>query len=174
MKKQELLSILITLGVGFIAGAFLYLNVFTEMIQPDGDLETIEELEEFSITSQAYGGCRTDCPAFRVNADGSYRYQYVPTVGAQPILRSGTLPLRLQSELKRELDSRSLVAQSQSANRTNCASATDGVDIEYRVELTGNLYVLDSCRTAIDGQSDMWRALSALWTYFTQVSAENQ
>ncbi len=168
MQKQELLSIFITFIVGFFAGGYLYLNVFTQMIQPDSDIETIEELEEFSITSQAYGGCRSDCPAFRVEADGSYRYQYVPSVGEQPLLRSGTLPLGLQRQLDRALEQKELRTQAQSVTPANCNSMKDGIDIEYRVEITGELFVLDSCRTAIDSQSDSWEALSAIWTYFNE------
>lgn len=170
MKKQELVSILVTLVFGFFAGGYLYLNVFTAMIQPDS-LETAEELDAFSITSQAYGGCRSNCPAFRLMADGSYRYQYVPSIGAAPVVRSGTLPLRLQRDLDRALEPRDLRAQAQSVVATNCASATDGIDIEYEVEIEGELFVLDSCRSAVDPRSDAWLALSAVWTYFSEVAA---
>lgn len=174
MKKQELLSILITFIVAFFLGGYLYLNVFTAMIQPDGDIETVEELSAFSITSQAYGGCRSNCPAFRVNADGTYRYQYVPSAGADALLRSGTLPLNLQRQLERALDTRDLRSQAQSVSPNNCASQVDGIDISYDIEIEGELFRLDSCRSSVDTRSDAWLALSAVWSYFTeQTQSEN-
>lgn len=169
MKKQELLSILITLVVGFFAGGFLYVNVFSGMIDTNG-VESLAEQEAFSITSQAYGGCRDNCPAFRVNSDGSYRYQYVPEIGAQPLLRSGTLPRAIQRNLAREITTRSLAPQTARTNNNACASYSDGIDITYEVLIDGTTYVLDSCNTTVDQSSDAWEALSSVWTYFTEIS----
>lgn len=169
MKKQEILSILITLAVGFFAGGFLYLNVFTSMVQPD-NLETLEEIENFSITSQAYGGCRSNCPAFRVNGDGSYRYQYVPSIGAEPVLRSGNLPRSIRKDLEKTVVSRALATQTTRVVRNDCVSAVDGIDIVYDVVIDGTTYQLDSCRTNINPNSPTWQALSSVWTYFTEIS----
>lgn len=169
MKKQELLSILITLMVGFFAGSFLYLNTFTGMINGDS-VDSLEEVESFSITSQAYGGCRDNCPAFRINSDGSFRYQYVPSVGAEPLLRSGELPRRIERELSREITTRALAPQTAETNTSNCASYTDGIDIRYEVVIDGTTYVLDSCKTAVDTISGSWQALGNVWSYFTEIS----
>jgi hypothetical protein len=169
MKKQELLSILITLVVGFFAGSFLYLNTFAGMVGSN-DVDSLEEQESFSITSQAYGGCRENCPAFRVNSDGSFRYQYVPEVGAEPLVRSGELPRRLERELGREITTSALASQTAQINSTNCASFTDGIDITYEVVIDGTTYVLDSCRTDIDPTSEAWQALGNVWSYFTEIS----
>lgn len=169
MQKQELLSILITFVVGFFAGGFLYLNIFTQMVQPD-NLETKEEIEQFEITSRVYGGCRSNCPAFQVSNDGTYRYQYTPAVGGEAVLRNGTLPLDLQRKLSKEIKENAISGQATPVQGINCASSNNGVDISYTVTLSGNTYVLDSCKTAVVGNSDAWLALSAVWTYFTEIS----
>ena len=171
MKKQELLSILITFVVGFFAGGFLYLNVFTQMVAQD-TVQSVDEQSEFSITSQAYGGCRNDCPAFRVNADGTFRYQYSPSVGAEPVLRSGTLPRSIRRDLERDIRPSEISTQTERVSGQNCSSQADGIDIEYTITLNGAIYTLDSCRTAVDADSDSWQALSSVWTYFTELSRE--
>lgn len=164
-----MLSVLITFVVGFFAGGYLYLNQFTAMVQPD-NLDTKEEIEQFEVTSRTYGGCRNNCPAFQISNDGTYRYQYSPTVGADPVIRSGTLPLDIQSKLKKSLKAKDLEGQTESISPEDCASFRDGIDIVYDVVLAGETYTLDSCRTAIDDRSDAWAALSAVWTYFNEIS----
>jgi hypothetical protein len=169
MQKQELLSILITFVVGFIAGAFLYLNVFPTMIQGDG-IGSLEDQEAFEITSQAYGGCRGNCPAFQIAADATYRYQYTDTVGEEPILRSGTLPRSLQRDIRREITTRAIAIQTTQIPPQDCPSQTDGIDIRYDITIDGASYRLDSCRTAIDFDSDAWLVLNDLWGYFNEIS----
>jgi hypothetical protein len=169
MKKQELLSMLITFVVGFLAGAFLYLNVFPTMIQSDS-VGTLEEQAAFEIRSQAYGGCRSDCPAFRIAADGTYRYQYSEEVGAEPVLLSGTLPRPLQRDIRREITPQAIAIQTSEAVAVDCPSVRDGIDIRYDITIGGAIYRLDSCRTAVDFDSDAWLVLNDIWTYFNDLS----
>ena len=169
MAKQELLSILITFVVGFFAGSYLYLNYFTPLVVPEG-VGTREEQEAFEIVSQAYGGCRSGCPAFRVAADGTYRYQYTETLGADPVLRSGTLPRSIQSDIRRNIDVRDISTQTALSDTTDCASAVDGIDIRYDITIDGATYRLDSCQTTVDFGSDAWITLSDIWTYFNSLS----
>lgn len=168
MKKPEIVSIMITFTVGFFAGAYLYVAHFTQMSQPN-DVETQEQLEEFTVTSQSYGGCRQSCPAWQVQHDGQYRYQYTPEFGGTPEIVSGTLPLQLQRQLERALTADSLSEQTTVVNSSSCRSFVDGIDIRYTVTLNGTEYRLDSCRTDVDDSSDAWRALSAVWDYLNTV-----
>lgn len=169
MEKQELLSMLITFVVGFLAGMFLYINVFPTMLQQD-DVGTLAEQGEFEIISQAYGGCRSDCPAFRVAADGTFRFQFTERAGEEPMIRSGTLPRRLQREISREVTVAAIALQTSEVPPQNCASASGGIDIRYDVTLGGATYRLDSCRTDVDFTSDAWVTLGAIWEYLNNLS----
>lgn len=169
MQKQELLSILITFVVGFLAGAFLYLNVFPTMIQSDG-IGSLADQEAFEITSQAYGGCRDTCPAFQIAADATYRYQYTATVGEDPVLRSGTLPRSLQRDIRREVTARAVAIQTTQIPPQDCPSQVDGIDVRYDITIDGATYRLDSCRTDVDFASDAWLVLNDIWTYFNDIS----
>lgn len=168
LPRQEILSILVTFVVGFLAGGYLYLNEFTKMVSPDV-VADVQDVEQLNITSEAYGGCRDMCPAFQVKSDGSYRYRYTPAVGSDEVFRDGTLPLDIQRLVKRDLDAKSLAAQSENINATSCSSFTDGIDINYSIVLSGESYELDSCATAVDFESDTWLALAKIWNYFETV-----
>jgi hypothetical protein len=168
MKQNDLVSILFTAGVGLIAGAFLYVAHFSKLIGSD-NVPTERTIEKLTIISEAYGGCGSDCPSFQVVADGSYRYQYAPAVGAEKIIKSGTLPLEVQYKVKKSLDAAALIAQSEPEAQTVCNSRQGGVDIKYNITLESSVYNLDSCGTAVNDQSDLWVALSSMWNYFATI-----
>lgn len=169
MKKQELLSILITFAVGFVAGMFLYFTVFPTMLQPD-DVLSLDEQQAFTISSQAYGGCRTNCPAFRISPDGTYRFQYVPEAGAEPLIRSGTLPRSLQRDISRNVTPAAIAIQTTPVQLDDCPSATGGIDIRYDITIDGTTYRLDSCQTAVDFDSRAWLTLNEVWDYFSSLT----
>jgi hypothetical protein len=168
LARQEILSILITFAVGFVAGGYLYLNNFTKLVSPD-DVETLSDTTEFTIVSEAYGSCNEYCPAFQIQQDGSYRYRYTPNIGAEALFVNGTLPLDLQRSLSESVDTTDLKQQSESVNPIDCASFTEGIDISYTITFEGVEYEIDSCGTNYDGDSDLWAALGELWTYFRTV-----
>ena len=47
-----------------------------------------------------------------------------------------------------------------------CDSYVDGIDARYTIELNDEMYEVDSCGTAVDGDSVAWETLSGLWYYF--------
>ncbi len=163
VKRQDILSILITFTVGLFAGGFLYLNGFVTLFTFD----LVKEEEAFLdlvIVGEAYGGCRTMCPTFRMLSDGSYRYIYTSASGE--VARSGTFPFALQREIKQSLSPASLAAQAETREPSFCQSYTDGIDVQYEITLDGETYVLDSCGTAVDGEGPLWTALAKLWNHF--------
>lgn len=168
LPRQEIVSILITFVVGFLAGGYLYLNHFSSLISPD-DVQDIAEVERLTIISEAYGSCGNECPAFQVKYDGSYRYRYIPELGAEPKIIEGTLPLNIQRDVKRAMDIKDLAQQSKPVNAINCASFADGVDIKYVVTVSGLDYELNSCGTAVDFNGDAWSELAKIWNYFKTV-----
>ncbi len=168
MEKDDLVSIIITIVIGFIGGGYLYVAHFTKLYGQD-EVETQEEQAQFSLVSEAYGGCGTNCPAFQVKNDGTYRYRYYTEVNQPPTVREGTLPLSEQRTLKRALDEAALSAQSQTVSVGTCNSATGGIDIKYGVVYKGQQYRIDSCGTAVDSEGDLWKAFSIIWQYLQTV-----
>jgi hypothetical protein len=165
MKRQDVWSIIFTFVVGAFGGGYLYVAHFSKIIAPD-NVQTQSQASAFVIESEAYGSCGTDCPSFQVQGNGSYRYQYATAAGAEKTIKSGTLPLDVQQVVKKVLETRALVAQSQPANPSACNSKSGGVDIKYAVTIEGAQYNLDSCGTTVDDQSDMWNGLAQIWNYF--------
>lgn len=168
LAKQEIISIVVTFIFGFIAGGYLYINHFTSMVSPD-EVQNIDEVSQFTIVSEAYGGCRSDCPAFQVSQDGTFRYRFSERIGAAPTLIDGTLPRSIQKNISSSVSAAVLARQSRAVNPTNCPSFEDGIDIRYNILYEGVEYELDSCGTAVEFSGDSWQALSAIWTYLGSV-----
>lgn len=168
MEKDDLISIIITIIVGLVGGAYLYVAHYTKLYGQD-EVETQQEQAEFSMVAEAYGSCGTNCPAFQIKNDGSYRYRYFTEINQPPTLREGTLPLSEQRELRRALDESTLNEQSQSIPLDTCNSATGGVDIKYSVVYKAQQYQIDSCGTAVDSESDLWQAFGKVWQYLKTV-----
>ena len=168
MEKDDLISIIITIIVGLVGGAYLYVAHFTRLYGNDG-VDTQAEQAQFSLMGEAYGSCGTNCPAFQVKNDGSYRYRYYTEVNQPPTVREGTLPLSEQRTLKRALDEAALSKQSETVSPGTCNSATGGIDIRYAVTYKSQQYRIDSCGTAVDSEGDIWKAFSIIWQYLQTV-----
>jgi hypothetical protein len=168
MKRQDVLSILITFTVGFLAGGYLYLTHFSKLVSPDS-VGSQEEISEFKIVSEAYGRCGDSCPSFQILNDGGYRYQYVPEVGAEKQFKTGTIPFTITRDIKNAIDVDDLVQQSQTVEPGDCNSLNDGIDVSYTITYEGAEYTLDSCGTAVDGNSELWKSLLETWNYFQTV-----
>jgi hypothetical protein len=168
MKRQDMLSVLITFVVGFVAGGYLYVSHFSKILNPDS-VETAQSASEFTIIGEAYGSCGAQCPSFQTVKDGSYRYQFVAVAGQEKNIKSGTLPLEVQRAVKKALVEEDLVEQSQPVTPTDCNSRNDAIDIRYKISLEGAEYTLDSCGTAVDGEGELWNGLAKIWNYFQTV-----
>lgn len=168
MKRQDILSIFITFAVGFFVGVYLYVSGFAGLLS-EFSVDDQASVNEFVITADAYGGCRSDCPSFQVQSDGSYRYLFNPQRGAEAVLRQGTLPFDVRREVRTAITQRALAQQSREIEPVQCASFTDGTDVVYEITVDGVSYTLDSCGTEIDAESKLWQALNELWMYFGSI-----
>jgi len=164
MRRQDLLSLLITFVVGMCIGAYLYItgaaNFFAELSTP-----TVEETNDFSIVGDIYGGCRAACPSFQLLEDGSYRHLYTPERGADEVLQRGTIPFSLRQNLRSTLTRGDLEAQAKAQTRDVCNSHSDGIDVSYAITIDGDTYKLDSCTTAVDGDGALWIYLNQIWEH---------
>jgi hypothetical protein len=165
MKRQEVFSVFITFLVGFFVGGYFYLTNAAGFI---AKLTTpsVEQVSEFIVIGEVYGGCRSACPSFRVADDGSYRYLYTPSAGADQVVRQGALPRSLVRELRTVLTDRGLKRESRIIEPAFCNSYTDGIDVFYRITLDSATYTLDSCGTAVTADGQLWTTLGKVWTYF--------
>jgi len=167
MKRQDLLTILITFGMGLFLGFYVYLAGFAPASERVST--AIEEASDsLVITGEAYGGCQrvSNCPTFNVATDGSYRYFYVPLGTDEQVMREGVLPLALQQQLDRFVVQSALEEQSRSIQPVFCESFVDGIDVRYDVSINDVDFILNSCGTDVVAESPTWQALSNIWTYF--------
>ena len=165
MKRQEVFSVFITFLVGFFVGGYLYLTNVAGFI---ATLTTpsVGQVSEFIVIGEVYGGCRSACPSFRVADEGSYRYLYTPSAGADQVVRQGTLPRPLVRDLRSVLTERALERESRTIEPAFCNSYTDGIDVFYRVTLNSSTYTLDSCGTTVNADGQLWTTLGRIWTHF--------
>jgi hypothetical protein len=169
MKKQDILSIVMTFFVGVLAGSYLYIVGFAPTVATLA-VPSQEKLDALVIESDVYGGCRDDCPSFQLLGDGSYRYLYTSDLSEPQSIADGKIPGALRRDLQRALTEEALLAQSQRINPTSCASFTDGIDVRYYVTRNGVDYTLDTCGTAVDTDSALWLNIKKIWDYLDVVS----
>ena len=165
MKREDALTIFVTFLLGFFVGGYLYLTNAASLVAKLST-PTAEQPSRLMIVGDAYGSCRSVCPSFRVSHDGSYSYVYTPSAGAEQIVQKGTIPRSLMRELRSTLTKAALTRQSRPIQPAFCNSYTDGIDVVYEITLDGELYLLDSCGTDVDGEGSVWITLSKVWTYY--------
>lgn len=167
MKRQDILSICITFGMGIFFGFYVYLAGFAPVTERvSSAIEAVSG--DLTITAEAYGGCERvgNCPTYNIASDGSYRHFYTPLGSDEPVVRAGVLPLALQQQLDRHVVRPALEAQSRAVEPVFCESFVDGIDVLYTVTLDDIDFTLDSCGTDVVAESTLWQALSNIWTYF--------
>jgi hypothetical protein len=165
MRREDILSVLLTFLVGVIAGGYFYISnaagLLTKLETPD-----VEKVSEFVIVADVYGGCRSTCPSFQVQNDASYRYLYTPGVGAEKIIRQGQISRELMTQLRKVITKETLMQQATKIQPAVCNSYTDGLDITYEISLDGEVFVLNSCGTDVDSDSALWQTLGGVWDFF--------
>lgn len=168
MSRQDKLSILITFLVGFFVGGYFYLSNFAFLLSKVTvpEIDSVAEPASFIIVSDVYGGCRSACPSFRLLSDGTFRYIFTPEAGADQVIRQGVVPTAFVEELRAILTPAALTRESRLIEPAFCNSYVDGIDVSYDITLNGELYTLDSCGTAVDGEGLVWVTLGGVWTYF--------
>jgi len=167
MNRPDLLSILITFVVGVLAGGYLYVAIFASIVEK-ADIPDQADISKLSIIGDVYGGCRERCSSFQVLGDASFKFLYYPTDGGGQKILEGKLPLSLQNRIDKAFKVSELERQSVEVEGTECASYTDGIDVVYEITLDGKKYIIDSCSTASDGESALWKTLSEIWQSFTK------
>jgi len=164
MKRQDILSILITFTVGFVAGIYVYVTGFVPTIATIST-PVAQSVDELVIVSEVYGGCGSSCPSYQVLENGSYRYLYAPAFDQEQVLQTGNIPFGLNRDLRQTLVESQLVNQSRQTTPALCESFSGGIDVRYSIALNGTEYLLDTCGTAVDTNSALWQNLERVWAY---------
>lgn len=165
-KRHELLSLLITFGVGVIAGGYLYLTGFAPQFE-ELTGQTEAAYDDLVIVGERYGGDRfNSSPSFQVLNDGTFRYLEGAILGEVPVAKEGVLPKTLLAAIKKELSPTELNKAEQPAPADTCISYVDGLDYRYTIVLERSTYKLDTCGTEFSGDSALGGALDSLWNYF--------
>jgi len=160
-----------TFFVGVAVGAYVFLVGFAPTIAKL-EVPNQEKLESLTIEGEVYGGCRDTCPSFQVLGDGSYRYLYSPILDEPQVIESGSLPSTLRRELQRNLTETALLNQSEPKNSVVCNSDSDGVDVRYTITKNSEKFVLDSCDTQVQLNSQLWLSIKKTWDYFETQTGE--
>ena len=166
MTRRDIITIIVTFVGGIIIGVYLFFSGFLQTFNSEPNVQTQVEADSFSLVAEVYGGCRDTCPSFQILSDGTYRYLFTPSAGEDQIIRDGTLPRNIRKNINNYMLNNQLVIQSGEVQPAVCNSYTDGIDIKYTVVLNEQEYILDTCGTAIDIESQLWLTLVGIWDYF--------
>ena len=164
MKKNDLISILITASVGFLVGFYLYLTSFAGILNKVFMFDA-EGVSKLTVVGDLYGGCSSSCPSFQVTRDGSYHFIYPATKNSEKINKEGDLPFLLMVKLTNNLTVQELEKQSEELTVPICGSDAETNEVIYRITLDGRSYVLDSCETKVNKSSKLWNTLLETWKY---------
>lgn len=166
LKKQDLVSLIITFAIGMVAGGYLYLTGFAPQFESlSGQTEAV--YDDLIIVGEEYGGDRTgSAPSFQVLNDGTFRYLESASASEEIVSKEGVLPTTLLKAVKKRLLTSVLEKAQESTSAASCASYVDGLDYQYTITLQNVVYELDSCGTEFTTESTLGVSLEALWNYF--------
>lgn len=166
MTRQDILSILITLTVGLLAGAYLYVAGFATTFKLP-ELNTKEAYSKLVIVGKNYGSCEENlsCLSFQVLEDGTYRAIFDNPAGEQ-IIKEGTISNSLQSELNKVLTTTTLVGESMMMSDPKCHFSYDTGNYRFKVTRDDSDYSLDTCINDINYTGKTWIVLVKLWNFF--------
>jgi hypothetical protein len=158
VKKQDILALLVTFIVGIVVGFYLY---FTGFLPQYGSGRVYENRVAFELRGEVYGGCSRDgvCGSFIVREDGSYRAFPSVRFGEERLPREGTLPREMRRALLAAATKEELSSQSAARVARECPSAVGGLDFRIRLTRDDITYTLDTCTTAVNHQSELWRSI---------------
>ncbi|MBY0310077.1 hypothetical protein K2Q16_02960 [Patescibacteria group bacterium] len=149
MRRQDIVSILITFVVGVCVGSYLYLYGFSQQFSFFGELT--KDTDALVIVGGAYGGCERGglCASFQLATDGTYAS--FPAAGDREarIKEEGEISAPLLRELRDTFTVDYLSALEQSITPEMCETYTDGIEYRFRIAVGEEQFELDSCDTAL-------------------------
>lgn len=158
--------------MGFITGFYIFIFGYMPNMGSfsfNFDPRDIGKQVAFQIVADSYGGCMmaSSCTSFVLDNDRGYRF-FRP----DGEVVTGILPEELMETIQKLVNVAPLDDYSEVEESKSCASYVDGVDYRYEITVSGETYILDTCKTALDKNSDFHNALLKIWQYlsFRQVN----
>jgi len=169
MSKQEISSIIITFLMGLVAGAYLFIYGFSTTFKLP-EVTTDDAYTQFVVTGEGYGACDVldQCLSFQVLENGKYR-AILENGDNEPLIKEGSIPRKVNQQLKKNLTAGILNQQSQPLPTSNCRYGPEANNYRYQVSVDLVNYTLDTCQNQIDYNGQAWLSLVGLWNYFTTV-----
>jgi hypothetical protein len=171
MPHQDKVSILITFAIGLVAGGYVYLTGFaTTFVPPEATTE--DKYEGLIINGESYGECEVDnsCLSFQLLGNGTYRAIYTNPVNNEQVSKDGGINRSLRNELSEVMKPTDLLAQSQLMPVPECKYGEEATNFKFKVTLDNVEYNLNTCRTSLDYNGQIWLTLVKVWNYFAMLS----
>jgi hypothetical protein len=171
MPHQDKVSILITFAIGLVAGGYVYLTGFaTTFVPPEATTE--EKYEGLIINGESYGECEANnsCLSFQLLGNGTYRAIYTNPETNRKISKDGGISRSLRNELKEVMRPDNLQAQSRLLQVTDCKYGENSTNYKFKVTLNSSEYNLDTCKTNVNYNGQIWLTLVKVWNYFAMLS----
>lgn len=170
---RDEVSIAMTFIIGLAGGFYFFLTGYAPYVEQVRETVFTEELsssESLLITARQYGGCEAaaQCASFQLEYNGAYSYLPSSVLsGVRP--EQGVIPRGILNDIRSVTLPTRLALASQDRTRTaNCSSAVGGVDFRYEIVRNGELFILDTCTTALRESPEISNALGAVWEYVAQ------
>jgi hypothetical protein len=166
ISGQDKISIVFTFIVGLFAGCYLYLTGFATTFEPP-EASTNDVYTQFVITGESYGECSDTetCLAFQLLENGSFRAIY-EGMGEQQT-KDSRIPWSLRGDLSSLLTTTYLDEAEESSLSAECRY--QGTNYRFEITREGEVFLLDTCSSAIDYESLEWRALATLWNHMSEL-----
>ncbi len=170
MKRQDILTILITFTFGLLSGGYLYVVGFAPQMEKVSDVIGTDEKTEYdqlTVVGTRYGGCSRaqSCDSFQVRGDGAYSYLPGDIItGAEPV--TGNLPGYLTRELNSAVSLSVLTAAAVVKAPDTCDSYIDKNDYRYDITFDTIVYDVDTCGTDFSQSMPLGQTLDKIWNYF--------
>jgi hypothetical protein len=171
MPGQDKVSILLTFVIGLVAGGYVYLTGFaTTFVPPEATTE--DTYGGLVINGESYGECAASnsCLSFQLLGNGTYRAIYTNPGANDKLSKEGGISRSLRKELTEVMSSEALLSQSYPLQLTECKYGQNGTNYKFKVTLDGVNYNLDTCKTRLDYNGQIWLTLVKAWNYFAMLS----
>lgn len=171
MPHQDKISILITFAIGLVAGGYLYLTGFaTTFVPPEATTE--DTYGGLIVNGESYGECENNnsCLAFQLLGNGTYRAIFTSPENNKEVSKEGSITRVLRKELQLAMKSSDILEQSQLKSVFDCKYGNEGTNYKFKVTLDKIEYNLDTCRTNLNFEGQIWLTLAKIWNYFAMLS----
>lgn len=149
MRRQDIISILVTFVIGVFVGSYLYLFGFSQQFTFFGELT--KDANALMIFGEAYGGCERGglCGSFQLASDGTYASFPAVADREARMKEEGEIPADLRRALRETLTDDYLFELSKIIIPEMCETYRDGIDYRFRISIGEEQYLLDSCDTEL-------------------------